>query len=127
MENKISSGLPFAMQSGKKALVALLVLVAGIVQAFGQAATVQGTVVDEQGLGLPGVNITIQGKMAGSVTDLDGHFIIQASPSDTLVFSFVGYAASLVAVRESHPDRHRPGTKPRPWMKSLLWDTVLRK
>lgn len=41
--------------------------------------------------GLPGVNITIKGTTAGTTTDAEGKFAIQASPDAILQFSFIGY------------------------------------
>ena len=40
---------------------------------------------------LAGVNIIIKGTMNGATTDIEGQFTLQASPEDTLIFSFIGY------------------------------------
>lgn len=71
-------------------LVMLLVLTSAA--AFAQQ-TVTGTVVDEFGLGLPGVSILVKGTATGTTTDIDGNYSINV-PNDqaTLVFSFIGYA-----------------------------------
>ncbi|OYX10208.1 MAG: hypothetical protein B7Z16_18420, partial [Algoriphagus sp. 32-45-6] len=68
----------------------LLVLSAGA--AFAQK-TVSGTVLDEFGLGLPGVSVLVKGTTTGTATDIDGKFSLNV-PNDqaTLVFSFIGYA-----------------------------------
>lgn len=53
---------------------------------------VAGTVYDEAGLELPGVNVYIKNKSGvGVATDVDGKFSIKASRSDNLVFSFLGF------------------------------------
>lgn len=53
---------------------------------------VKGTVTDEKGEGLPGVNIVIKGTQKGTVTDAAGRFEISVADDNTrLVFSFVGY------------------------------------
>ncbi|HSF52399.1 MAG TPA: TonB-dependent receptor [Algoriphagus sp.] len=69
----------------------LLVLSAGT--AFAQK-TVTGTVLDEFGVGLPGVSILVKGTTTGTATDIDGKYSLSV-PNDqaTLVFSFIGYAA----------------------------------
>ena len=69
----------------------LLVLSAG--SAFAQK-TVTGTVLDEFGVGLPGVSILVKGTTTGTATDIDGKYSLSV-PNDqaTLVFSFIGYAA----------------------------------
>ncbi len=58
----------------------------------GQSVTVSGTVssVDED-MGLPGVNVLIKGTSQGTATDVRGNFSLAASPTDVLVFSFIGY------------------------------------
>lgn len=57
---------------------------------FAQERTVTGTVSDASGLPLPGVSVTIKGTTAGTQTDFDGKFQIQASPQQVLVFTFIG-------------------------------------
>jgi TonB-linked SusC/RagA family outer membrane protein len=59
---------------------------------YAQTTRVSGTVTDgEGGMGIPGVSVTVQGASSGSITDVDGHYTIEATPEDVLVFSFVGY------------------------------------
>ncbi|OYQ38231.1 TonB-dependent receptor [Flavobacterium cyanobacteriorum] len=57
---------------------------------FAQERTVSGTVTDQGGLPLPGVNVVIRGTTTGVSTDFDGRFSIEAAPTDILVFSFIG-------------------------------------
>lgn len=57
---------------------------------FAQQRTVSGTVTDESGLPIPGVNIFIKGTTTGTQTDFDGKFQIEASPEQVLVFSYIG-------------------------------------
>lgn len=53
---------------------------------------VRGIVVDSLTMNaLPSVNVMLKHGAAGTTTDAAGNFIIEASPDDTLVFSFVGY------------------------------------
>ena len=56
--------------------------------------TVSALVVDEVGEPLPGVTVVVKNSTRGVMTDLDGTFSIQASPSAVLVFSFLGYQES---------------------------------
>ena len=54
-------------------------------------SNIQGKVVDTNGEPLPGITVAIKGTSEGTVTDMDGNFILPAVPSvATLVFSFVG-------------------------------------
>jgi TonB-linked SusC/RagA family outer membrane protein len=64
--------------------------------AFSQ--TVTGTVTDEEGP-LIGVNILVQGKSTGTVTDFDGTYSLDGlSPSDVLLFSYTGYLSQEITV-----------------------------
>lgn len=69
-------------------LVLLLVLVAQIT--FAQERVVSGVVSDNAGLPLPGVSVLVKGTKSGTQTDFDGKFSIKASPSQVLIFSYVG-------------------------------------
>lgn len=67
--------------------------------AIGQATRISGTIVDEaDGSPLPGVNVIIKGTTQGAVTDVDGNFTVEASPSDVLVISSIGYNAQEITV-----------------------------
>ena len=66
--------------------------------AFAQTGTITGTVVDDQGSPLPGVNVVINGTNTGTQTDFDGNYSISAQTGDVLVFSFVGLKTSRFTV-----------------------------
>jgi len=71
--------------------VLLTLLMALMMQiSFAQQRAVSGTVKDEGGFPIPGVNVLIKGTTSGTQTDLDGKFTIQAAPTDVLVFSYIG-------------------------------------
>ncbi len=61
-------------------------------------AQLSGTVADQDGIGLPGVNITVVGTSSGTVTDLDGNYSINAPSDATLRFSYLGFEAQEIAV-----------------------------
>jgi hypothetical protein len=50
-----------------------------------------GTVYDEEGGGLPGVNIIVPGTTVGTVSDLNGSFKLPNAASADIQLSFVGY------------------------------------
>ncbi len=69
----------------------LTLLLAFVVHlAFAQEKTISGTVTDQDGLPLPGVNIVIQGTTTGTQTDFDGNYLIQASEGQTLEYTYIG-------------------------------------
>ncbi|KGO93541.1 carboxypeptidase-like regulatory domain-containing protein [Flavobacterium subsaxonicum] len=56
-----------------------------------QTRTIKGTVLDETNMPLPGVKVKIKNSNTlGAQTDFDGHFTIQASAGDILIFSYIG-------------------------------------
>jgi len=76
----------------KRFICFLLFMALGTLTMLGQAREVTGTVVsDENGEPLPGVSVSVRGTSVGTITDVDGEFIINV-PQDReiLVFSFVG-------------------------------------
>jgi len=66
--------------------------------AWAQDGTVTGVVSDENGLPVPGASILVKGTSTSASSDIDGKYAIAATPSSTLVFSYVGYANQEVAV-----------------------------
>ena len=57
---------------------------------FAQDTTISGTVTDQDGLPLPGVNIVVEGTTTGTQTDFDGNYAINASAGQVLLFSYIG-------------------------------------
>lgn len=62
---------------------------------YGQAqdVSIKGKVIDESGLPIPGVTISIRGTTKATSSDSDGNYVIKAASSGTLVFSYVGYTS----------------------------------
>lgn len=62
---------------------------------------VSGNVQDQNGMPLPGVNVTVSGTNIGTTTDFDGNYTITVpDPGQTLIFSFLGFATQEVEVGE---------------------------
>ena len=68
---------------------------------FAQSITVSGKVVDGDNLPLPGVGVVIKGTTNGVNSDIDGNFSIEAMPTQTLVFSYIGMASKEVLARNA--------------------------
>lgn len=86
-------------------LGSLVVVVATADFSYAQVAsgesyrTVEGTVKDAGNNLLPGVSILVKGTQQGTMTDVNGAFIVSVSGNNAeLVFSFVGYQPKTVAV-----------------------------
>ncbi|HKK11302.1 MAG TPA: TonB-dependent receptor plug domain-containing protein, partial [Flavobacteriaceae bacterium] len=69
---------------------------------FAQEKTISGTVSDQSGLPLPGVNIVVQGTSRGAQTGFDGEYTIQANVGDVLVFSYIGLKTQEITVGASN-------------------------
>ena len=68
-----------------------------------QPHSVSGTITDETQSPIPGVNVVIKGTTAGTITDNNGMFSMQASDGDVLVVSYIGYTTKEVTVNGNGP------------------------
>ncbi len=80
-------------------LTLLLVLITQIT--FAQDIAVTGTVTDQSGLPIPGVNVLVKGTSNGTQTDFDGKFKLSAKEGQKLVFSFLGMKTQEVSASSS--------------------------
>jgi TonB-linked SusC/RagA family outer membrane protein len=80
-------------------LVLLLVLVAQLT--FAQERVVSGIVSDNTGMPLPGVSVLVKGTKSGTQTDFDGKYSIKASPTQVLVFSYIGMKTQEIVASSS--------------------------
>lgn len=82
----------------KSQLTLLFLLSIGLVMSHAQQR-IAGTVIDESGEALIGVNVLIKGTSTGTVTDVDGAYVLDVPDASTIVvFSYTGYAAEEVVV-----------------------------
>ena len=85
-------------------LVVLLLFGIGTgLSVYGQAGKqmkVSGTIVDENNEPLIGVTLIVKGASAGTVTNLDGNYTIQAPENGTLVVSYIGYENQEIKVNK---------------------------
>ncbi len=89
----------------RKNLLIWLLTLAGVAilstQTYAQDRQVSGKVSDENGAGLPGVNVLLKGTTKGTNTGAEGDFTISMPATGTLVFSSVGFINKEVAVSAS--------------------------
>ncbi|HYG18181.1 MAG TPA: carboxypeptidase-like regulatory domain-containing protein, partial [Ohtaekwangia sp.] len=76
--------------------VVLLMLLATV--AYAQQRVITGTVKDETGQSMPGVNVLIKGTTTGTASDAEGNFSIRASDTDVLSITFIGYKSQEFTV-----------------------------
>ncbi|MCW3806932.1 SusC/RagA family TonB-linked outer membrane protein [Plebeiibacterium marinum] len=67
-----------------------------------QNLSVTGKVSDEKGESMPGVSVIIKGTSTGTITDIDGNFILNAEKGSTLVFSFIGMESQEVVIENTN-------------------------
>ena len=80
-------------------LLALLLLLPG--HSFAQNLRVQGRVLDEQGEGLIGAGVVIQGTTTGTITDMDGNFVLSVPAGAMLEISCIGYTTQVVPASQN--------------------------
>ncbi|MCQ2182020.1 MAG: TonB-dependent receptor [Bacteroidales bacterium] len=79
-------------------MLGILLLAAMPLCASAQNVTVKGSVKDAAGQPVIGAGVVQQGTTNGTVTDLDGKYVIAVPASASLSFSSVGYVEQVVAV-----------------------------
>lgn len=62
---------------------------------------ITGSITDEAGIPLAGVNVLVKGTSRGALTDFDGNYQINASKGDIIVFSYVGMKTKSITVGDS--------------------------
>lgn len=63
-----------------------------------QKKTIEGKVVDNGGLPLPGVTVAIKGTSKGTITDFDGNYSIKVSQGGVLEFSSIGFKTQTITI-----------------------------
>ncbi|SDE05530.1 TonB-linked outer membrane protein, SusC/RagA family [Mucilaginibacter pineti] len=62
-------------------------------------APIKGRIVDDKGLPLAGITITIKGTQTGTVTDTEGKFSLNVAAGTVLVFTAVGFETQEIAAQ----------------------------
>ncbi|MCG8318059.1 MAG: carboxypeptidase-like regulatory domain-containing protein [Cytophagales bacterium] len=98
MKNPFTLSHP--MRFKNTVLMSVILLLSGLdAKVLAQATTISGTVTSEQGEGIPGVAVSIEGTSSGTITDISGSFQLSVSSGDAvLIFSSVGYITQRVLV-----------------------------
>lgn len=72
---------------------------------WGQNHSIKGQIVDaKSNEPLIGVNITVEGISNGTISDVDGHFTLTATPDAVLKISYIGYREILLKVADLKKD-----------------------
>jgi len=87
------------MKNMKKSITICLLLFFSVMSA--QQIQIKGVVKGEDGLSLPGANITVKGNGNSTSSDFDGKFKINVKLGDELNVSFVGYKSRFIKVDDA--------------------------
>jgi TonB-dependent starch-binding outer membrane protein SusC len=93
----------FKKQIRKLIKYVLLLLLSSLIAPvlIGQERSITGTVTDQEGITLPGVNVIVKGTSNGTVTDLNGRFAIKVPNSNSvLLISYIGYQSQDLALSD---------------------------
>lgn len=85
--------------SSLKRVLAFVLIILTTLPAFAQSITVSGNVKDSSGDPVIGASVVVQGTSNGTMTDIDGNYVLNKVPSKgKLVFSYIGMKAQTVNV-----------------------------
>ncbi|MGY8968311.1 MAG: carboxypeptidase-like regulatory domain-containing protein, partial [Flavobacteriales bacterium] len=77
-------------------IVTTTLLFCGMLLHAQQATT--GTIIDADGVPIPGATVIISGTSEGTTTDFDGNFTISAESGAVLEFSSIGFETQMVTL-----------------------------
>ncbi len=68
------------------------------ISAVSQKKTITGTIVDPSGMPVIGANVMVKGTTNGTITDMDGKFLLEVSENAILQISYIGYLPQEIKV-----------------------------
>jgi len=84
-----------------KAILMLVFFLVGFTELYSQNIRVTGTVKSNKGESLPGVNVVVKGTTLGTITGVDGTYVLEnVSSNATLVFSFIGFTTQEIPIEK---------------------------
>ena len=102
IEGKITHIVHLNFHSMKKLTFIFMLLAFGMFSLYGQTSVTGRVTSAEDGSPLPGVSVVVVGTTIGTVTNLEGEYIIMVPEGeDQLVFSFIGLRKQTVDVGSS--------------------------
>lgn len=98
-QKRVTSGVQYFRSSALFKAFGVVLLITTFAFSSEAQRTINGRVMDDTGLPLPGASVTIDGTQRGASTDLDGKFTLDVNPTDKkLKISYVGYDTKLVTI-----------------------------
>jgi hypothetical protein len=72
----------------------------GTGRSISDSVKIKGTVIDKSGEPVIATSVIIKNSTKGTMTDIDGKFELNALPTDSLIFSFIGYQSQTISVSD---------------------------
>ena len=80
-------------------LFLFFLVIASLASVSAQVKTISGRITDDQGKGLEGANMKVQGTNNGTTSDATGHYSINVPANAVLVISFSGFKEKSIPVK----------------------------
>jgi len=87
---RVNARVHFLSARFVRRLLPILLCMVMPISLFAQKSSVNGVVLDSKNEAIIGANIKIKGTGTGTITDFNGKFVLEASPNDVLVISYLG-------------------------------------
>lgn len=84
----------------KKSILIIVLFILGFLELQAQKE-VSGTIIDDQGVPLPGASVVEEDTTNGVQSDFDGNYSINVAEGQILTFSYVGFKSQSVTVEEA--------------------------
>lgn len=86
----------------KDRIISMILMLIVTTCAWAQSSQVSGVVVDSQGVPFPGASVIVVGTTQGTVTDLDGNFMLKVdnAKSQSLTISCIGFKSVTLSLAE---------------------------
>ena len=82
----------------KKIVLSVAAILFACTSVFAQNKQVSGTVTGPDGSPIVGATVVVEGTTLGTSTDMQGKYMLAAPANGTLVFSFIGYDDTKIAI-----------------------------
>ena len=92
----------FSGRTSRRTIALLLFLILGHFMVSAQTKIISGTVVDKEGIPLPGVTVVQLGTTNGTVSSIDGKYALSdISEGDSIRYSFIGFTTQIRVAGQS--------------------------
>ncbi len=84
----------------KKIIFLCLMMLFSALGIHAQTVDISGTVTDKDGVPVPGVSVVVKGTINGTISNIDGEFVISTTINTVLLFSYVGMQSQEIEITD---------------------------